>query len=84
MLYIYIYVHICAHTYTLVFRFFYIQVITEFPVLYSRSLLVIYLIYSSMYMSILTSQLSPFLIIIMEQHFKKTPQNNLKLVLLAC
>ena len=57
MLYIYIYVHICVHTYTLVFRFFYMQVITEFPVLYSRSLLVIYLICSSMYMSILTSQL---------------------------
>ena len=66
--YIYIYIYICihTHTHTHIHSFsdsFPIQVITEywveFPVLYSRSLLIIYFIYNSVYLLIPNSQFIP-------------------------
>ena len=60
---LYIYLHIYIHTYRSTLRLFLIQAITEywvaFPELYSRSFLVIYFIYSSVYTSVPIFNLSP-------------------------
>ena len=54
--YVCIYVCVCLYIYAFFFRFFsligYYKILRSFPVLYDRSLLVIYFIYSSVYMLI--------------------------------